>query len=164
MPQELQFAHQNGVPIIPVMMAGDGWRASGWLGLLTAGALWTSLYDESTFDDNVQAVRGQIQQIMESDSVEDNSAENVEDGSLSPNEATEELARLRDDLTVTSQTHTSAPAIVSHDPLHPATLSAGVPKLPPRFRATEQIEELTRLVLSTSATDLARSRVGFYGM
>ena len=146
-------------------MEGDGWRASGWLGLLTAGALWTRLHDDSTFDDNVQAVHGQIQQMLDSGIVVDEAAESVDDESLSPNEATEELARLRDDLTLTSQTQSEmgAPASVS-DPSHPATLSAGVPKLPPRFRATEQIQELIRLVLSTSAHDLAKSRVGFYGM
>jgi tetratricopeptide (TPR) repeat protein len=39
-----------------------------------------------------------------------------------------------------------------------------VPKLPPKFQTTEQIEELTRLVLSTSARDMSMCRVGFWGM
>ena len=44
---ELKFAQQSGVEIIPVMMEGSGWRASGWLGILTAGSLWTRMSDES---------------------------------------------------------------------------------------------------------------------
>ena len=39
---EAKFAKQTGIPIIPVLMQKD-WRAGGWLGLLTAGALWTDL-------------------------------------------------------------------------------------------------------------------------
>ena len=45
---ELKFAKQSGVPIVPVMVEKTkGWRASGWLGIVVAGALWTSLRDES---------------------------------------------------------------------------------------------------------------------
>ena len=36
---ELQFARQSGVPIVPVLMQA-GYKASGWLGIVTAGALW----------------------------------------------------------------------------------------------------------------------------
>jgi hypothetical protein len=36
---EVKFAKQSGVEIVPVLMQGAGWKASGWLGLLTAGAL-----------------------------------------------------------------------------------------------------------------------------
>eukprot|EP01045_Picozoa_sp_COSAG04_P047641 COSAG04_NODE_17886_length_456_cov_1.689076_2_plen_70_part_01 len=32
---ELQFAKQSGVPILPAMVEGGGWRPSGWLALLT---------------------------------------------------------------------------------------------------------------------------------
>ena len=39
-----------------------------------------------------------------------------------------------------------------------------MPKLPARFQPTEQILELTRLVLSTAAIEMAKPRVGFYGM
>ena len=50
------------------------------------------------------------------------------------------------------------------DVTQPATIPAGVPKLPSRFQSTEQIRELTRIVLSTSAHDMAMARVGFFGM
>eukprot|EP01050_Picozoa_sp_SAG11_P000358 SAG11_NODE_10_length_27955_cov_15.365235_10_plen_76_part_00 len=33
---ELKFAAQNGVPLVPVLME-PGFRAGGWLGILTAG-------------------------------------------------------------------------------------------------------------------------------
>ena len=49
-------------------------------------------------------------------------------------------------------------------PSEPATLPVGVPQLPAMFQKTEQISELTRLVLSTAASDMAMPRVGFWGM
>jgi hypothetical protein len=57
---ELKFAKQSGVGMIPVMMEGDGWRPSGWLGLITAGSLWTRLNDDSGFEGNVHQLHGQI--------------------------------------------------------------------------------------------------------
>ena len=44
---ELKLAKQTGIPIVPVMMA-PGYTASGWLGLLTAGSLWTPMHDKAT--------------------------------------------------------------------------------------------------------------------
>lgn len=35
---ELKFGRQMGKPIVPVLMQ-DGWKATGWLGILTAGAV-----------------------------------------------------------------------------------------------------------------------------
>eukprot|EP01046_Picozoa_sp_COSAG06_P030957 COSAG06_NODE_2977_length_5997_cov_3.650051_2_plen_87_part_01 len=42
------------------MVQGGGWRASEWLGIITAGALWTPLYDETAMQQNLQAVVDQI--------------------------------------------------------------------------------------------------------
>ena len=61
---ELQFAKQSGVSLLPVMVEGSGWRASGWLGLLTAGALWTRLQDDSSFEENVRQLQSQIHQMI----------------------------------------------------------------------------------------------------
>ena len=36
---ELQFAKQSGVAIVPVVMDPPPYKASGWLGIITAGAL-----------------------------------------------------------------------------------------------------------------------------
>eukprot|EP01045_Picozoa_sp_COSAG04_P031121 COSAG04_NODE_5644_length_1542_cov_0.813583_2_plen_220_part_01 len=159
---ELQFAKQSGVPIVPVMLAGSGWRPSGWLGLLTAGALWTRLVDDSSFEENVRAVQAQVQNMIGDQLLQgDDEEESLDDIEVSPSEAKEELDRLRDDLV--SKTETASVAVLA-DPSQPATLPAGVPKLPTMFQDTEQIMELTRLVLSTSAEDMAMSRVGFWGM
>ena len=57
---EVKFAKQSGVGMIPVMMEGGGWRPSGWLGLITAGALWVRLSDESQFEDSVRQLHGQL--------------------------------------------------------------------------------------------------------
>ena len=42
---ECKFAKECKVPIIPVYVQSGGWKASGWLGLLTAGALWVPYRD-----------------------------------------------------------------------------------------------------------------------
>ena len=58
----MQFAQQNGVPIVPVMMQ-DNWRATEWLGLLTAGSLWTPLHDASTMQENLPRLVEQISKV-----------------------------------------------------------------------------------------------------
>eukprot|EP01043_Picozoa_sp_COSAG02_P005076 COSAG02_NODE_135_length_34565_cov_80.368856_30_plen_1468_part_00 len=156
---ELKFAKQNGLPIVPVMMEGDGWRASGCLGLLTAGALWTDLTNESEFDKNVRQLHGQIQMI--GSTLMNDEGTDVDEVMTSPSEAKEELDRLRD--TLQPDAKASAAAVLA-DPSQPATIPAGVPRLPTRFQSTEQIAELTRLVLSTCTADMKISRVGFWGM
>jgi hypothetical protein len=58
---ELKFARQTGVPIIPIMMEDPSkWQAGGWLGILTAGSLWTPLYSDVGFEENIDAVIGQV--------------------------------------------------------------------------------------------------------
>lgn len=37
--KELSYADAREVAIVPIMLA-DGWEASEWLGLITAGLLW----------------------------------------------------------------------------------------------------------------------------
>ena len=38
----------------------SAWSASGWLGLMTAGSLWTPLYQDEGFEDNVSALVSQV--------------------------------------------------------------------------------------------------------
>jgi hypothetical protein len=155
---EAKYAKQCGVSIVPVMIEGDGWKPSGWLALITAGALWVSLRQESQIEDSVRQLHGQIQKVIGTPvQVEDVGDEGV----VTASEAKEELERLRGDL-VQSTDHSSIAVLA--DPSEPATIPAGVPKLPPKFQSTEQIRELTRLVLSTAARDMSMSRVGFWGM
>ena len=115
--------------------------------------------DPSTLEENVRQLHSQIQKL-----VGDNDAdmEKVSDeAAASPSEAKEELERLREDLVTTVD---PGKAGVLADPSQPATIPAVVPKLPTMFQTTGQIAELTRLVLSTSASDMHKSRVGFWGM
>ena len=56
---ELNFAKQSKVPIVVVKMQ-DKWRASEWLGIITAGALWTPLHDESTKHQNLKGLIEQV--------------------------------------------------------------------------------------------------------
>eukprot|EP01047_Picozoa_sp_COSAG01_P022627 COSAG01_NODE_1350_length_10605_cov_43.649743_2_plen_453_part_00 len=143
-------------------MQGGGWAASGWLGLLTAGTLWTPMHDEQSFEYNVKLLHGQIEAAVQQQSVSSDAAgDNDEFATATVHEATEELARLRDDLVVPTK---QAEEFVMADKNKPAAIPAGVPKLPSRFQSTEQIRELTRIVLSTSDSDMAMSRVGFFGM
>ena len=157
---EVKFAKQSGVGMIPVMMEGSGWRPSGWLGLITAGSLWVRLSDESQFEENIRQLYGQIQGMVGAAlAIEEVSDEGV----ASASEAKEELERLREDLEAKAESQAAGAAVLA-DPSEPATIPAGVPKLPSRFQSTEQIRELTRLVLSTSASDMRMPRVGFWGM
>ena len=57
---ELKFAKQSGIEVVPVVMEGGGWKASGWLGLVTAGSLWTPLYEAADFEENVRQLQGQL--------------------------------------------------------------------------------------------------------
>ena len=114
------------------------------------------------FESNVRMLYGQIEQVLRQNGAEE--FHDAADGDCEPttmDEATEELARLRDDLAAPAQ---QAAQFAVADTAQPAPVPAGVPKLPPRFQSTEHIRELIRIVLSTTAQDMAMSRVGFFGM
>jgi hypothetical protein len=163
---ELKFAQQSGVEIVPVMMECDGWKASGWLGLVTAGSLWTPLHDAADFKENVRLLYGQLVKVIGTGDGDAHHTGADDDDRLSSelipshDEAKEELERLRESQAASQSTV----SVVLADPSAPATIPAGVPKLPARFHATSEIQTLTRLVLSTSRADMAKSRVGFFGM
>ena len=163
---ELKFGRQSGIEIVPVMMEGSGWKATGWLGLLTAGSLWVPLHEEADFDDNVLQLHGQLMKIIKNSadaSGEDEDEDGLNAATASSTEAIEELGRLREAQEAAASSQSTVVAAPPADTSQPATIPAGVPKLPVRFQATEQIRELTRLVLSTSERDLAMPRVGWYG-
>eukprot|EP01047_Picozoa_sp_COSAG01_P074407 COSAG01_NODE_12427_length_1741_cov_2.351401_1_plen_126_part_00 len=99
---ELKFAKQCGVPIVPAMMQ-PGWTASGWLGLLTAGALWTPMHDESKLEENVDGLMRQIMLAIAPDDDEqeqqaastDSLLENEAASAFTVQEMREELDRLK---------------------------------------------------------------------
>jgi hypothetical protein len=153
---ELKFAKQSGIEVVPVMIQGGGWKASGWLGLVTAGSLWTPLHQEADFEENVRQLHGQVIKFIGETDQSDIDSLDVD----WVDEAKEELERLRETQTVAQSTV----SMVLADPSQPATIPAGVPKLPARFHATSEIDYLSRLVLSTSSAAMEKPRVGFYGM
>jgi hypothetical protein len=59
---ELKFA-QQGVPMIPVMMQPD-FTAKGWLGILTAGSIWTPMHEPSTVMGGVGKLVVQVRQLI----------------------------------------------------------------------------------------------------
>ena len=121
----------------------------------------------------MRVLHGQIEQLQRQSSVSAGDMGDDDDECVAPttvlHEATEELARLRNDLVpVTAGARPGGGGgtaeFVTADATQPATIPAGVPKLPVRFQSSEQIRTLTDLVLSTDSSEMALSRVGFFGM
>ena len=136
---ELKFAKQSGVEIVPVMAEGKNWRPSNWLGLITAGALWTPLIKDADFEDNIAALAGQVKKSLPE--VDDDHEETIEPIAETRDEMTEELERLKEALTVTTDEPTEKVDTTSETVC--ALVPSIVPELPPRYRATAEIRELT---------------------
>eukprot|EP01046_Picozoa_sp_COSAG06_P021451 COSAG06_NODE_1614_length_8932_cov_4.428507_1_plen_1634_part_10 len=161
---ELKFAKQSGVPIVPVMVESTrGWRPSGWLGIVVAGALWTSLRgDESEFEDSVRSLVEQIKGAVPGSGEgvsDDEDMYEAEGGSDAGAETRAELERLRRQIA----SRESQPAVKdtsSFDPESPAELPVGVPELPSDFRRTSEIEKLLQNLLHGTMS----VSVGFWGM
>jgi hypothetical protein len=111
------------------------------------------LHEAADFDENGRQLHGQLLKTIRSAAFaeEGEEGEHASAARASSTEAVEELGRLREAQAASSQSTASA---VLADPAQPAMIPAGVPKLPARFQPTEQIRELTRLVLSTATRDL----------
>eukprot|EP01050_Picozoa_sp_SAG11_P013285 SAG11_NODE_1540_length_4722_cov_2.812243_3_plen_1121_part_00 len=142
---ELKFAHQRGLPIVPAMMQ-EGFVASGWLGILTAGLLWTRLWNLSTFPEDIDSL---VEQIVLTTDPEAESSDAVS-SDANADEVKSELLRLREDATVPSASQSkSSEALVP--PL--------VPALPVGVLVTSEMEDLlSRLIKSD------KKRLGFCGM
>ena len=91
---ELKFGQQTGVPIVPVMMQKD-YTPRGWLGLLTAGLLWTPLYEKASMEENVEGLMRQIELALESGTTDIQEISDAPDFSV--NELRDELDRLKQD-------------------------------------------------------------------
>ena len=144
---ELKFAAQSGIPIVPVMMQ-EGFTASGWLGILTAGLLWTRLWDPTTFVEDVDALVEQIVQVADPDAADAETSAAVETAAI--DEVKDELLRLREDSGLES---TEAKATQE------AHIPALVPPLPAGILVTPAMEELLSKLVDPSSP-----RVGFCGM
>ena len=143
------------------------WKASGWLGLLTAGALWTTISNdhiEQSCDNILAAIKTAAMVDLPTDSGSLRSTAEI----ATPTQfedAKAELARLRSDLEAAKMRRKpvdfSQPMFDSNQPAIIPTLT---PQLPRDFRETPAIQELRRLLLSPPASLSAHSHVGFWGM
>ena len=157
------------MPIVPVMVeSAKGWRPSGWLGIVVAGALWTSLRNESEFDISIRSLVEQIKGavpksggggVSDDEDEDEDEDEEADAGADAGAEIRAELDRLRKQITARDSKLT-ATDVSSFDPNAPAEVADGVPELPDDFRPTAAIRTLTQNLIN-STTQL---KVGFWGM
>ena len=146
---ELKFAQQTGVPLVPVMVQSN-YSASGWLGILTAGALWTPLFDPAAFEEGVELLVRQIHKAV-GDSAHE---EEEEQQPFSIEDVKGELERMRAADSVPASGHGASAASAAG-----ARLPAVVPGLPLGLRVTTEMKQLLSYLVNSDAT-----RVGFCGM
>ena len=165
---ELKFAKQTGLPLVPVMLSEDPkWKASGWLGICTAGSLWTPL-DEADFEGSIDRLAAQVQSVA-ADSLSLSSSSDTVDAPTyhtlvqDPDATKAEFERLREE--VVAATGRAKPIELQpekYDPDQPAVVPQQVPQLPRDFRETPAIAELRRMLCATKV-DGTVQRVGFWG-
>eukprot|EP01049_Picozoa_sp_SAG25_P000483 SAG25_NODE_17_length_24192_cov_70.399452_13_plen_224_part_00 len=80
-PTELKFAQQLGIEIVPVMMQAD-WKATDWLGILTAGKLYISMYSKRVADENIEQLAYQIRIAAEAAASDDDDDDDDDDVSV----------------------------------------------------------------------------------
>jgi hypothetical protein len=155
---ELKFAKQTGVPIVPVMIQ-PGFKPVGWLGLLTAGSLWTPLYDQASFEENVQSLLRQIKLAVVS------TAEALGDAAshFSADDAAAHFSaeELRDELCRLEKLDTSCndtAGAVDQEERGKAMVPAAVPELPHGLLITGSMEELLHQLTATDGC----TRIGIF--
>eukprot|EP01051_Picozoa_sp_SAG22_P020250 SAG22_NODE_4022_length_1418_cov_1.245641_1_plen_441_part_10 len=154
---------------MPVVME-DGYSASGWLGIITAGALWVPLFDTDTFDAGidqlVQQIRHSLPDEGKGESQDQDAAEEEEDGEeedeevlFTAAEVQAELERLRADLSAAGSRPKPVARREAGQEIGPCTLPAGVPPLPSGLRVSGEMRQLGLALLSPTS----QCRVGFCG-
>ena len=165
---ELTLAKQNKVPIVPVKMQAN-WSATEWLGAVTAGLLYTPMHDQTTMQQNLPGLIGQIKAAVKTVEVAgdvespraataDSSATNAISGGESEDVLAlrGELDRLRQDL-AEAVTHTQrtvaggAASKVAETTLAP--VPAEVPSLSLNVRPTHDMQKLKQMLLSDDSDD-----------
>ncbi|KAJ7387294.1 hypothetical protein OS493_004274 [Desmophyllum pertusum] len=68
--KELNYADSQTKVIVP-LMCEKGFKAQGWLGIITAGLLWIDFRDETTFENSIQSLAKEIINSLESGSEDD---------------------------------------------------------------------------------------------
>lgn len=148
---------------MPVVMEA-GYTARGWLGIITAGALWVPLHEARSFDAGIDQLMQQIRHVLPADEEdEDEEGGTAEDALFTVAEVKEELNRLRADL----ETASARPKAVGRRSGEqqklagqPCDLPTGVPPLPSGLRVSSEMRQLGLALLSATS----RYRVGFCGM
>ena len=128
---------------------------SGWLGLLTAGTLWTPMHDESSLEESVDGLVRQITLAVAPEQAEygvsqDEAAESPD---FSKNDLRYELDRLKTDQESESN---SQVASFGEDGRAQAMVPAAAPELPLGVLVTQPMEELLSHLVDGEST-----RVGF---
>jgi hypothetical protein len=157
---ELKFAKDKNVPIIPVMYQGGGWRAGGWLGLITSGALWVAMNDTTPFDESVEMLTLQI--------------EKASGGALGLSDTPASEAVLSAPATPVVATESPASLMASDSGSLPelALLPADCPHLSENTRVVTEMYTLKELLLTGGgeakslevSSQKRSSKVGAYGM
>eukprot|EP01050_Picozoa_sp_SAG11_P003010 SAG11_NODE_161_length_14021_cov_36.845065_11_plen_702_part_00 len=150
---ELKFAAQTGVPIVPVMLEDSGWKASDWLGIITAGALYTPLCTESDMDRNMKGLISQIKAAVGMVGEGHDLSAEVESDLFGVQEMRQELERLRAD-----ETPQSRALVTTEDGKCP--LSALIPDVNDSIVVLDAMRKLVNTVISRSSK---HTRVGFHG-
>jgi hypothetical protein len=162
---ELKFARQTGTPIVPVKLEQD-WNASDWLGIITAGALWTPLYGPvgADFEQSVTSLVEQVRRVAGAGGAEGFSMEGAattmpgaDDGDeFSVAEMREELERLRAE---SGEARRAPPTAKGRD--GQAIIPATVPEVPEGgLMVSGAMHALVDMVVSPASKRLC----GFFGM
>lgn len=172
---ELKFAQQSGKPIVPVKMVPE-FEATGWLGIITAGSLWTSV-DLDDLEDGAEKIVKQIDRTMDvyskrpgsafsdTDGDTDHSSTEDDEEGFSVEDMRGELERLMSDLRVAKYSKGSINPDNAISILNPTTelckLPAVVPNNPAGLRVTDEMKALLAALLVTPTVG---HQVGFCGM
>jgi hypothetical protein len=135
---ELKFSKQRGVPIVPVLLQ-KGWQQSGWLGILTAGLLWTPM-----FDDDLEAHSEKLLNQINLAVTGEEAAVAAAGGEVDLLAAKEELERLVSKISPSAQLASTAAAQTTA-----ARLPAEVPNLPPFMLTTPDMYQTQALLIGT---------------
>jgi hypothetical protein len=151
------------------------WQATGWLGIITAGSLWTGI-DVNNLVESAEKIAIQIGRTMDvtrrggaalsdGDSSDLSSTEDDEYDHFSVDDMRGELERLMSDLRVAKYEKRGLGA-TNHTNANPSGLSplpAGVPRLPTGLRVTVEMQALLCSLLEPIA-EADSNFIGFCGM
>jgi hypothetical protein len=181
-------AIESSQPIVPVKMQGAQWKATEWLGAVTAGLLYTPMHDQTTMQSNLPGLLEQVKGAVGQTVAVTSDVKSPRAASLARMSSTadgigesEEMEALRSELDNLRQdlakavTHSQRQAVAegSSTGLDKvlAPVPAEVPQLSLNVRPTDDMEKLKRMLLSaksddsrTMAVTSTKSTIGAMGM